>query len=527
MFAVIKTRIRNKITLLPVSGVLLIGIFCLFYFPSNKKTELEKVLSAQAVATADLLAYGLGVALDSDRFDAITPGFDVAKNVGAVSYILIYDKENNYLNGHNPDSVPIDSIYSGNENDVRTKGDFFEKAAVIQFKQKAYGKVVVGLSRAIVDANVRSSFQLMLVIVAGAVLLSFFVSSMVSKRIVLPLLAVQNAMDALGKRDLTKECKVDTSDETAAMASSVNAAIESLSKSVSVTSKSAGSVQKAVTSLSTVAETMATNSSDLSDNSKTVGNSIKVVTDKIETIRSASNEASGSVGTVASSIEEMHASLNEVAKSCVSESTMSKDASDKANNARELMAALGNAIKEITNINDVIENIAQQTNLLALNATIEAASAGEAGKGFSVVANEVKELSKQTAEATERIDAQIRNIQTKTQKAIVSIDEIATIVAEVNTISNTIATAVEEQSTTISQIAMISGKTSSSTESISKDVGQWADEMTRISTGFERVDEAASISISSAETIRQSIQELQLLSADLTNTVKEFSIKSQ
>ena len=55
---------------------------------------------------------------------------------------------------------------------------------------------------------------------------------------------------------------------------------------------------------------------------------------------------------------------------------------------------------EIGKVIEVIQDIAEQTNLLALNATIEAARAGDAGKGFAVVATEVKELAKQTANAT-------------------------------------------------------------------------------------------------------------------------------
>ena len=96
MFAFFSTRIRNKIALLPVIAVLVMTIFTLIYFPTNKKTELQNVLSEQVTATADLLAFGLGVALDSDRFDAIAEGFDVTKGVGAVSYILIYDNANNF-----------------------------------------------------------------------------------------------------------------------------------------------------------------------------------------------------------------------------------------------------------------------------------------------------------------------------------------------------------------------------------------------------------------------------------------------
>jgi methyl-accepting chemotaxis protein len=65
------------------------------------------------------------------------------------------------------------------------------------------------------------------------------------------------------------------------------------------------------------------------------------------------------------------------------------------------VSKLGESSAEIGQVIKVITSIAQQTNLLALNATIEAAPAGEAGKGFAVVANEVKELAKKTAKATE------------------------------------------------------------------------------------------------------------------------------
>ena len=77
----------------------------------------------------------------------------------------------------------------------------------------------------------------------------------------------------------------------------------------------------------------------------------------------------------------------------------------------ERFSALANASDQITGILKTIEKIAQQTNLLALNATIEAARAGVAGKGFAVVASEVKELSSQTARATEDISGRVDELQ--------------------------------------------------------------------------------------------------------------------
>ncbi|GLW27342.1 methyl-accepting chemotaxis protein [Actinoplanes regularis] len=79
------------------------------------------------------------------------------------------------------------------------------------------------------------------------------------------------------------------------------------------------------------------------------------------------------------------------------------------------VAALGQASTAIGDVIKIIESIAEQTNLLALNATIEAARAGEAGKGFAVVAGEVKDLARETAEATQRVAQQIAGIQANTE----------------------------------------------------------------------------------------------------------------
>lgn len=85
-----------------------------------------------------------------------------------------------------------------------------------------------------------------------------------------------------------------------------------------------------------------------------------------------------------------------------------KKAADDADNS---MLLLSEATSRIGEVVTTIGKVAKQTNLLALNATIEASRAGDAGAGFAVVAQEVKLLSTQTAQATLDIDSQIGKVQ--------------------------------------------------------------------------------------------------------------------
>jgi methyl-accepting chemotaxis protein len=98
------------------------------------------------------------------------------------------------------------------------------------------------------------------------------------------------------------------------------------------------------------------------------------------------------------------------------------------------MKKLSDAASRIGAVVSVIGKIATQVNLLALNATIEAGRAGELGKGFAVVAQEVKLLSKQTAQATEEISRHVGEVRSATNEMRQSIDSITGTINEVHSV---------------------------------------------------------------------------------------------
>ncbi len=101
-------------------------------------------------------------------------------------------------------------------------------------------------------------------------------------------------------------------------------------------------------------------------------------------------------------------------------------------------AAVGEVIK-------IISGIADQTNLLALNATIEAARAGELGRGFAVVASEVKDLARETADATQRVAEQIAGIQSSSASVTRGITDTAAIIRELDVVQARIGEVIDEQ----------------------------------------------------------------------------------
>jgi methyl-accepting chemotaxis protein len=188
------------------------------------------------------------------------------------------------------------------------------------------------------------------------------------------------------------------------------------------------------------------------------------------------------------------------------------------------MEKLGQAAQEIGHVTETITNISAQTNLLALNATIEAARAGTAGKGFAVVANEIKELAKQTAEATEDIKLRIAGIQNSTGSAITDIGQITTVIKDVGTIVTSIAAAIEEQATVTRDVAGNIAQASSGVRDANERVTHTAQVSKSIAHDIAGVNAAVADIRQGGEHVQSSAIDLSKLAEQLGAQVAQFRV---
>jgi methyl-accepting chemotaxis protein len=208
-------------------------------------------------------------------------------------------------------------------------------------------------------------------------------------------------------------------------------------------------------------------SKELGGVSRTLDTGIQATITRSESVAAASEEMSFNMNAVAAASEEASTNVNLVATAAETVQSAMDKVAGQAREAREIsensvvmvatssekVDVLGRAAEEITKVTEVITEISEQTNLLALNATIEAARAGEAGKGFAVVANEIKDLAKQTAEATSEIKEKIEAIRSSVDDTVEQIGQISGAIQQVDTVVINIASAVEEQTASTAEIA--------------------------------------------------------------------------
>jgi methyl-accepting chemotaxis protein len=308
--------------------------------------------------------------------------------------------------------------------------------------------------------------------------------------------SILTVVSAAGQGDLTQEIEVHGSDAIGQMG-------EGLAKFFTDLRQSIGSIGASAASLATASENLTTVSQQMSANAEETSAQTKVVS-------GATLQVNQNLQTVATGAEEMGVSIKEIAKNATEAAKVATSAVKAAEAANTTVTKLGESSAEIGQVIKVITSIAQQTNLLALNATIEAARAGEAGKGFAVVANEVKELAKKTAKATEDISRKIETIQIDAKAAVDSIGTISEVINQINGISNTIATAVEEQNATTNEMA--------------RNVSEAAHGSGEITSNIAGVAEAAESTSRGATDTQKAAQQLVETSTELRRLVEQFKI---
>ncbi|MDD2324570.1 MAG: methyl-accepting chemotaxis protein [Alphaproteobacteria bacterium] len=181
---------------------------------------------------------------------------------------------------------------------------------------------------------------------------------------------------------------------------------------------------------------------------------------------SAAAKALESAAIIAAAIEEMNSSIIEIGRQADDATNIASDAAQKATAADSDASSLSEKSDQILSIVELIRDIAGKTNLLALNATIEAARAGEQGRGFAVVASEVKNLAKQTAEATTKIEAQINDMRAASHTMKSQMKSIQETIEKIDAITKTIKTALHEETAATHEIARSAGETSTATNAV-------------------------------------------------------------
>ncbi len=262
------------------------------------------------------------------------------------------------------------------------------------------------------------------------IFIAAFIMFILGNRIARPVVELSNQVDKFGSGDLTVKFRQHSADEIGQMADSLN--------------NMSSNLRTIMGNIDGVTQQVAASSEELSASGEEVGRSAEQVGNAIQDVASGAEEQSAQMEETNGNVTSLIKQIEEVGKVSIEMSGQAATVMDnikigdnsisssveKVNDLKKDSAAiaqeinsLGELSREIGAIVELINGISSQTSLLALNAAIEAARAGEAGRGFSVVADEIRELSEDSSNATDQIAGLIKKIQKGVEKAVNKMDK--------------------------------------------------------------------------------------------------------
>jgi methyl-accepting chemotaxis protein len=370
-------------------------------------------------------------------------------------------------------------------------------------------------------------YWLLAILILISVVLTVLFSVVVTRSITEPVMLGVSLLQRISGGDISQNVPDNMTvrkDELGELGRAMQTMSENLRRLLSGIADGVQTLAASSTELTAVAKQTASGTASMSEKAHTVAAAAEEASANTTSIAAGMEQSSSSLSSVASATEQMSATVGDISANTSKARVISEQATGQAQTITEQMQKLGQAAQEIGHVTETITNISAQTNLLALNATIEAARAGTAGKGFAVVANEIKELARQTAEATEDIKARIAGIQNSTGTAISDIGQITTVIKDVGTIVTTIAAAIEEQAAVTKDVARNISQASGGVQDANERVSQTAQVSKSIAKDIAGVNVAVADIQQGGEHVEASAAELSKLAEQLGAQVARFRV---
>jgi len=393
------------------------------------------------------------------------------------------------------------------------------------FSGKTVGAVVIPDDVTAYFHQMNKSFLTYMVIGVLLVFLILFVVYILVQHLVdRPIQNMVEAFEKAGNGDLTNRVDVKNNDEMAILGEKFNEFSDKIKCIIEDIAGSSKNLLSSSKELFSVSQQMSETTQETSSKLDAVTVAAEQMTSNMTSVVVSMEQASNNVSMVSTSAEEMMSVIKDIAQNTEDARSITSEAVSEAHSASDKVGALGNAAITIGKVAETITEISEQTNLLALNATIEAARAGDAGKGFAVVANEIKELARQTAEATGEIKNSIANIQNSTEETVSQIEQITKVVNKVNEIVSTIAAAVAEQSVTTEEISDNISQASNGIVEVTENVARSSTVSGEIAKDIAEVNKSARTISGNSSQVNLNAEELNRLAEQLKSVVEHFRV---
>ena len=320
-------------------------------------------------------------------------------------------------------------------------------------------------------------------------------------------LSLLQEVDDVSAGDLTIRAKV-TEDEIGTIADSYNSTIESLQKLVNQTKIAAAEVELNTTYNDLAVQSLTEDTIAQATAISSMLQQIQEMETSITLVANQAYQAEKFVQQTTTKIAHEDQTMNRTVAEIKAVQHTVKQTATKAEK-------LGKSSQEISQAVNLIGRFAAQTHLLALKASIEAARAGEQGKGFAVIADEVRSLATQSAEATAEIETLVSKIQLESTEVVQAMHQGAAQIASGNEL-------VQQTRQSLTQINEASSEISKLVSSITHTTQQQSVTSAQVSQSIVDASASAEHNSQSATQITNSIRELSAIASKLQSHVAKF-----